>query len=1232
MGTYSAYAETRNTTSGCVSSSRSLITLEINKLDIGGTFTASNKTYDGNNSATVTGRSLVGVLATDVANVSLTGGTATFSDELVETGKTVTSSGMALGGTAAPNYNLTRVATTTADITKLDISGTFTVSNKTYDGNNSATVTGCSLVGVLAADAANVSLTGGTATFSDELVEPGKTVTSSGMALSGTAAPNYNLTGVATTTADITKLDISGTFTASNKTYDGNNSATVTGRSLVGVLAADVANVSLAGGTATFSDELVGNFKVVTSLGMALSGTATPNYNLIGVATTTADITKLDISGTFTASNKTYDGNNSATVTDRSLVGVLAADVANVSLTGGAATFSNELVGNTKVVTSSGMTLSGIAAPNYNLTDVATTTADITKAMLTVTADTKTKIYGDVNPSLTFQYSGWKNSETDAVLDTKPTASTTVDLLTLVGTYTNTITVSGGVDNNYDFTYVPANFTVTQAMLTVTAEAKTKVYGEANPALTFLYSGWKNSENETVLDTKPTASTTVDLLTPVGTYTNTITVSGGMDNNYDFTYVPANFTVTQAMLIVTADAQTKVYGETNPALTFLYSGWKNSENETVLDTKPTASTTVDLLTLVGTYTNTITVSGGVDNNYDFTYVPANFTVTQAMLTVTAEAKTKVYGEANPDLTFLYSGWKNSENETVLDTKPTVSTTVDLLTPVGTYTNTITVSGGVDNNYDFTYMPANFTVTQAMLIVTAEAKTKVYGEANPDLTFLYNGWKNSEDETVLDTKPTVGTSVDLLTPVGTHTHTITASGGMDNNYDFTYVPADFEVTKVLITIDAEAQNKVYDGTTSASVTGAKLVGVLNGDVVSLILGSASFDNKNVGNDKVVTVTGSSISGAGAGNYTLKEISGLKANITPKQLTITNTSVVSNKMFDNATTAIVENVGILQGLAFVDANSVDISAIANYNDAAIGKDKVITTVFTIDGSAASNYIKPADLIITGAKISDKVNLAETMEVPVTGECQGEDLSVGYNILSGTPTEYRITFNASALAAGFVNTDYLTLPSSQNQDRLYIHVPANMVEGVYTANLQFRNELNDESPVYPFEFTIKLSKDYIVKKFDDVILCDNSSNRFTAFQWYKNGLPISGATGQFYNEESGLNGLYSLQVSTKEGTVLWSCEQEIHATNFKNATISAYPNPARNSEPFTVKVTNLNDQDLRGAVMRIYNVLGALVQTINEVKQINSVKLPFGEYIGTVITSDQKRFTYKITVVNL
>ena len=176
------------------------------------------------------------------------------------------------------------MATTTADITPLGITGSFTAQNKTYDGNNTAVVLTRTLNGVLPADEANVGLTGGTATFADAQAASGKTVTLTGATLTGTAASNYSLSSVATTTADITALEITGNFTAQNKVYDGNNTAVVLTRTLNGVLAGDAGNVSLTGGTATFADAQAAPGKTVTLTGSALSGSASGNYSLTSVA------------------------------------------------------------------------------------------------------------------------------------------------------------------------------------------------------------------------------------------------------------------------------------------------------------------------------------------------------------------------------------------------------------------------------------------------------------------------------------------------------------------------------------------------------------------------------------------------------------------------------------------------------------------------------------------------------------------------------------------------------------------------------------------------------------------------------------------------------------------------------------------------------------------------------------------------------------------------------------
>src|SRR5438094_506745 len=81
----------------------------------------------------------------------------------------------------------------------------------------------------------------------------------------------------------------------------------------------------------TFTDKNVGNGKGVTLTGATLTGTDAGNYVLDSVATTVANITAKHITGSFTADNKEYDGNTSATVLTRSLSSAVLGD--DVSLT-----------------------------------------------------------------------------------------------------------------------------------------------------------------------------------------------------------------------------------------------------------------------------------------------------------------------------------------------------------------------------------------------------------------------------------------------------------------------------------------------------------------------------------------------------------------------------------------------------------------------------------------------------------------------------------------------------------------------------------------------------------------------------------------------------------------------------------------------------------------------------------------------------------------------------------
>ena len=312
-------------------------------------------------------RTLNGVLAGDVGNVSLDGGTATFADARAAPGKTVTLAGSTLTGTASGNYSLTSVATTTANITALGITVTgITADDKVYDGGTSATIRSNNVVlsGVLTADVGQVDLStnGYVATFDSADVGDSIGVTVSGLSLTGAKAGDYALTAPAGLTAKIAQaaVTIDSGITANDKVYDGGTSATIRSNSVVlsGVLGADAGQVDLStnGYVATFASASAGNNTGVSVSGLSLTGAKAGDYLLTQPAGLTADITALGITGNFTAQSKIYDGNNTAVVLTRTLNGVLAGDVGNVSLDGGTATFADAQVGTGKTVTLTGAT------------------------------------------------------------------------------------------------------------------------------------------------------------------------------------------------------------------------------------------------------------------------------------------------------------------------------------------------------------------------------------------------------------------------------------------------------------------------------------------------------------------------------------------------------------------------------------------------------------------------------------------------------------------------------------------------------------------------------------------------------------------------------------------------------------------------------------------------------------------------------------------------------------
>jgi hypothetical protein len=177
-------------------------------LTVGGSFTANSKIYDGNAATTIatSNLTLTGVVAGD--NVALNPGTAAlFADKNVGIGKMVSlTAASSLSGADGANYtlSLTGAPTAVANITAATVTPSVTVNNKTYDGTTSVSIATRSLTGVIAPDV--VALSGGTAVFDSAAVGDGKTVSVTGLSLTGAGAANYSLsTTTVITTANITQ-------------------------------------------------------------------------------------------------------------------------------------------------------------------------------------------------------------------------------------------------------------------------------------------------------------------------------------------------------------------------------------------------------------------------------------------------------------------------------------------------------------------------------------------------------------------------------------------------------------------------------------------------------------------------------------------------------------------------------------------------------------------------------------------------------------------------------------------------------------------------------------------------------------------------------------------------------------------------------------------------------------------------------------------------------------------
>ena len=300
----------------------------------------------------------------------------------------------------------------------------------------------------------------------------------------------------------------------------------------------------------------------LTLAGATLTGTASGNYTLTSVSTTTANITALGVTGTYAAANKTYNGNPAAVLSAPTVVTPIGND--DVSLTGGTGAFNNKNVGLSKPVTVSGATLTGADSTNYSLDEVTANNAAITALGVTGTYAAASKTYdGNLEAALS------------APTVVTPIGSDDVSLTGGTGAFNNknvgpskpvtvsSATLTGTDATNYSLGAVTANnAAITALHITGALTVSNKIYDGTTTA-----SVLTRSTVGDVGGVSLTSGTAAFADKNVGTG-KTVTLTGASLSGADvFNYVLDSVATTtanntQAGLSITASDKTKTYGDT----------------------------------------------------------------------------------------------------------------------------------------------------------------------------------------------------------------------------------------------------------------------------------------------------------------------------------------------------------------------------------------------------------------------------------------------------------------------------------------------------------------------------------------------------------------------------------------------------------------------------------------------------------------------------------------------
>ncbi|HJT34036.1 MAG TPA: MBG domain-containing protein, partial [Pirellulales bacterium] len=242
------------------------------------------------------------------------------------------------------------------------------------------------------------------------------------------------------------------------------------------------------------------------------------------------------------------------------------------------------------------------------------------------------------------------------------------------------------------------------------------------------------------------------------------------------------------------------------------------------------STPATLTSGVGNYSVTAGLGTLSATNYTFALVDGTLSITPATLTVTADDKTKAYGQDNPPLTDSITGLVNGDPANVVSGAASLSTPATLASGVGNYSVTAGLGTLSATNYTFTLVDGTLTISPATLTVTADDKTKVFGSANPPLTDTITGFVNGDTSNVVSGAASLNTTATSTSTVGNYAITVSPGTLSAGNYVYVFVPGTLAVT------ESTAQETLSGAGLAAN--GFELSPLVNIPVATFVSSSAS----------------------------------------------------------------------------------------------------------------------------------------------------------------------------------------------------------------------------------------------------------------------------------------------------------------------------------------------------------------------------------------------------------